>query len=234
MTTTRLLARRGAVDPAPVLPTAVAWWKASTYSGSGNLLDGSGNGHDLTINGAAFANGAFTFVASESDYMETADHADLDFGTTDNFTVAIALKVSGAPGAATAWMAKRTATSTTAPVGWNFYSTSGSLIGRFTISDGTNRPEATKSSIVANAPTLLAGVRDVSADTITAALGGVIGSAVTDSTTGTLVNAEVVRIGRLSGAGTSYADMTFYGAAVFRRALAAGELATLAAELGVG
>ena len=49
----------------------------------------------------------------------------------------------------------------------------------------------------------------------------------TDTTTATLANAEVMRLGRLSGAGTEYNDMELVAAAIFRRALTADEITTL-------
>jgi hypothetical protein len=72
----------------------------------------------------------------------------------------------------------------------------------------------------------------VVADTITTFLDATGGTPVTDTTTATLANSEVMRIGRLSGAGTSYGEFSFLGAAVFKgEALSAADLALVKQEL---
>lgn len=220
----------------PITDRAVAWWKAATYSGAGDLLDGSGNGHDLAITGAAFDTDRFVFVKADSDYMETADHADLDFIATDSFTIAIAMKIAAAPaGATSVWMGKRASVSAASvAAGWMLYSTNGSLVGRCTIDDATFAPVATKSgAFVADTKTLLVATRNVTADTLTCYSSGSGGTAATDTTTGTLANGEVLRIGRASGAATGYCDMTFYGAAIIRdEVLSPFEQLLLKTELG--
>lgn len=228
--------RRGAVKPAPVLSSAVAWWKAATYSGSGDLQDGSGNGHHLVITGAAFDTDHFTFVAGESDYMRTADHADLDFAASDSFTVAIAFKVAAPPAAACAWLSKKTSVGTGATnAGYSLQTATSGTGLAFRCCDAAVIPAASKTAALDNdVPLLGAGVRDVTADTLTAYRGSGAGTPVTDTTTATLANTVDFTIGASGSAvPDGFASMTFYGAAVFRRALTAAELATLANELGV-
>jgi len=60
-------------------------------------------------------------------------------------------------------------------------------------------------------------------------LNGTAGTEVTDTTTGSLSNAEVLRIARLAGAGTEYADMELLAVAVFRRVLSAAEISAITA-----
>ena len=49
----------------------------------------------------------------------------------------------------------------------------------------------------------------------------------------TLSNTEVLRVGRLSGAGTEYADVEIIAVAVFRSALTSTELGQIATYYGV-
>lgn len=229
-----LVARRGAIDSRHTADQlgAVAYWRAASYSGSGDLLDESGNGHHLTNHGAAFAAGVFTFVAGELDYMETADHADFNFAATDSFTVCAAVRFASLPVPANyAVMAKRAAVSSGA--GWNLYLSSGTSAHRCRFGDGTADVNANSPTIVAATPTLLSGVRNVTLHNDTAYAGTTAGANTSDTTTATLSNTSTLRIGRLSGAGTAYASMDFFGAAVFRRVLTAAELSQVATALGV-
>jgi hypothetical protein len=75
--------------------------------------------------------------------------------------------------------------------------------------------------------------RDIATGTIAARVNGTGTTASGTGVTATLANSEVMRIGRLSGAGTSYADMELLAAMVFRRALSAAELSAIAAYYGV-
>jgi hypothetical protein len=93
--------------------------------------------------------------------------------------------------------------------------------------DGANGASATGPARTSGALTITAGVRNVVTDTLTTYMNGTAGTAVTDTTTGSLANAEAVRIGRLSGAGTGYADMELLAVAVFRRALTASEVSAI-------
>lgn len=224
--------RMAAYWSTPILNSCVSWWRSSDYIGSGDLLDGSGNGHHLTINGPTFAGGVFSLV--DNDYFECADHADFDFAANESFTVAIGMKLAGAPSGTAAWMAKRTsAAASGTTVGWVLFSGSGSLIGRLIFADGTGFVQATKTAITANVATLLAGVRSVAADTGTAYVNGSAGTAVVDPTTNTLANSSAFRIGRLSGAASGAGAMTaFYGAAIARSRLLPGDLNRLKVELG--
>lgn len=210
---------------------AVAYWKAANYSGSGDLLDESGRDHHLTIAGPTFDTDHFEFDGT-SDTMECANHADFNFTLTESFTLVLALEVAAAQ-TACVFMAKRTsALPTTAAVGWSMLATNSSLSMRTIIDDGAAVGAATATITVAT-PTLWAGVRNTSIDRVTTILNGASGTAATDNTTGTLTNTEVLRIGDKTGAGGSQAQMTFYGAAIIRRALTVAELATLAAEFGI-
>lgn len=67
--------------------------------------------------------------------------------------------------------------------------------------------------------------------TITAMMNGLVGTPVSDTTTGSLANSEPVRVGRLTGAGTSYAAIEFSGIGIWREALSASDAGRLRSEL---
>jgi hypothetical protein len=93
--------------------------------------------------------------------------------------------------------------------------------------DGTAGITAVSGSRTSGQLTVTAAVRNVSADNLIVYLNGTAGTAVTDTTTGLINSADVFRIGRLSGAGTEYADMELLGVAIFRRALSAAEISVI-------
>lgn len=70
-----------------ILDSAVLLLQAKNYSGSGNWLDESGNGHDaVPQNSPTFANGAFTLDGADQHFVVT-NHADLDFDDSDDWTI---------------------------------------------------------------------------------------------------------------------------------------------------
>ena len=100
----------------------------------------------------------------------------------------------------------------------------GGLTPRGRISDGTNEALPTGPAVTAGVLTLVSVVRDVAADTVTVYSNTAAGTPVTDPTTGTLANSDVVRIGAFSG-GSNVLDGEVFGASLFRRALSTSELA---------
>jgi hypothetical protein len=162
------------------------------------------------------------------DYFEVPNHADLNFGAGQQFTV-IAVRRGWATAGTTAVIAKRASLSTPSDPGWQLQrNVSGSdLKLRTQVSDGT-----TNATADSTAETL----GNLSVHVVTRDSGGVIRSrrngeptgSTTATLSGSLTNSEVMRIGRLSGAGTSYADMELVAAAVIRRALTNDEIADIA------
>jgi hypothetical protein len=163
------------------------------------------------------------------DYMEVADNNLLDFGATDSFTIVAAHRPWATQGTDDTLIAKKANTTNTT----QGYSLSGgsstALQGQAQIGDGTAGITAVSGSRTSGQLTITAAVRNVTADNVIVYLNGTAGSAVTDTTTGSLSNAEVLRIARLSDAGTEYADMELVSVAVFRRALTATEIAQITA-----
>jgi len=162
------------------------------------------------------------------DYMEVADNDLLDFAATDSFTLFVVQRQWNTFGTNDAILGKK-ADSTAATTGYllgNDGTTA--ALGRMQSGDGSNGTSTvTGSSRTAGTLNTIAGVRNVSADNTIVYLNGIAGTAVTDTTTATLANAEVMRLGRLSDAGTEYNDMELVAAAIFRRVLTAAEITTL-------
>ena len=162
------------------------------------------------------------------DYMEVADNSLIDFGATDSFTLFAVGRQWSTFGTNDAILAKKADTTAT---------TAGYLLGddgttaalaRMQSGDGTAGTSTTSgSSRTTGTLYTITGVRNVATDDTIVYLNSTAGTAVTDTTTTTLANAEVLRLGRLSGAGTEYNDMELVAAAIFTRALSATEITTL-------
>lgn len=164
------------------------------------------------------------------DMLEVADSDLLDFGASDSFTVLVVHRQWNTFGTNDALIAKKANTTNTTQ-GWMLGSGSTTAAqGQSQIGDGTAGVTAVSASRTAGSLTVSALVRSVAADTVTTYLNATAGTPATDTTTGSLANAEVMRIGRLSGAGTEYSDMEVLAAAVWRRALTANEIATIVAR----
>lgn len=162
------------------------------------------------------------------DYMEVADNALIDFANTDSFTLFAVGRQFTTFGTNDAILAKKA--NTTAATAGYLLGNDGTTaaLGRMQIGDGVIGTDAvTGASRVSGTLTSLTAVRNVTTDNTIVYLNGTAGTAVTDTTTLTLANSEVLRVGRLSGAGTEYNDMELVAAAIFRRALSATEITTI-------
>lgn len=160
------------------------------------------------------------------DYFEVADNALLDFTSSESLTL-FAVQRQWAFATNDAIIAKK-ANTTAATQGWLLGSGSSTAAqSQGQIGDGSAGVTAVSASRASGVLSTLAVVRNVTADTLTSYMNGTAGTPVSDTTTGYLANSEVVRVGRLSGAGTEYSDMELVAIAVFRRALTAAEVSSL-------
>jgi hypothetical protein len=167
------------------------------------------------------------WLLGTDDYLEVADNGLIDFGATDSFTALVVHRPWGTQGTNDTLIAKK-ANTTNTTAGWSLSGgSSTALQGQGQVGDGSAGITAVSGSRTAGAVSLVAAVRNVATDDVIVYLNGTAGSAVTDTTTATLANAEVMRVGRLSGAGTEYADMEFVAGALWRRALTSSELTTI-------
>ena len=166
------------------------------------------------------------------DYCFVADNDLLDFAAGDSFTALAAFRSWNTQGTNDTLIAKKANTTDTTQ-GWSLSNgSSTALNGQAQIGDGVDGDTATSASRTVGALSTVAMVRDVAADTLTVFTNATAGTPVADTTTGSLANSEELRIGRLSGAGTEYADFEFYGAVVFRRVLSAAEIDAIADYYG--
>lgn len=158
--------------------------------------------------------------------MSIADNALLDFSATDAFTIAIAYRAYDF--VANAGLISKKAGATVGNVGWAIYGGVGRTItGR--CSDGTV-DRVSSSSCDSGVKTLTGWVRDRSIPNYRIYKNGSLTDTDADTTAATMDIANSVFLGKL---GSAFADMGFFGAAVFRRGLTVGELLALSSELGM-
>lgn len=168
------------------------------------------------------------FLFGTDDYLEVADHADLDFAADASLSVLVACRLYGTTGNQ-ALLAKKADLTTAA--GYSLDRGTANA-PRFMVADGSADDDDVAGAITQGVTTVVGGVRNVADDDIEAfTAGSGSGSPTTDSTTATLANAHTLRIGRLSSTGSNYADMEFLGAAVFDVALTDAEVASIGDEL---
>jgi hypothetical protein len=204
-----------------------------TSGGQTSFVESSSNAATVTINRSTSGRKAVAVVRpvwllGTDDYFEVADNDLLDFTNTEDLSAVAIVRAWGTTADDTL-IAKKAGT-TSASAGW-MLDMGTSSVTQARISDGTTQHAPTAGTRTAGALSLLAAVK--SGSTITSYLGSTAGTPVTITATGTYANSEVMRIGRLSGAGTSYADVELLAAMVFRRALSATELAAIATYYGI-
>jgi hypothetical protein len=196
------------------------------------FTESSANAATVTINRATSGRKSVAvtrpiLLFGTDDYLEVADNDLLDFGASDSFTLVAIQRVWATQSTARSLIAKK-ADLTAATQGWALSSGSTTALqGQMQVGDATNGVTSVSASRTNGTLQVISGVRNTATDTVTTWLNNTAGTSITDTTTSTSANAEVMRIGRLSGAGTGYADMELVAAAVWRRALNANEIATI-------
>jgi len=198
------------------------------------FLEQSANGAVVTVNRSATGRKTAVvdvpwFLEGTDDYFAVADHADLDFAAADPFTIAWQGRLYGTT--ATQTLLAKKANVTLPLAGYALHRGADGLTPTLVIADGIATVTATGPALTPGVRSVVAAVRDVVADTVTVYTDGVAGTPVADTTTATLANAEELRLGRLSGAGTNYLDALIGGGAVFRRALSLADVGRLTREL---
>jgi hypothetical protein len=189
-------------------------------------------GQTVTINRSTAGRKSVAVVApvwlfGTDDYMEVPDNDLIDFGASDSFTLIAVHRPWATQGTNDTLIAKK-ANTTNTTAGWSLSGgSSTALQGQAQLGDGTAGITAVSGSRTSGALTVSAAVRNVTTDDLIVYLNGTAGTAITDTTTATLANSEVMRVGRLSGAGTEYADMELVSVAVIRRALTQAEITAI-------
>lgn len=161
------------------------------------------------------------FLLGVDDYFEIADHASLDVGATDDFTLMIAFRSYTTAGTAEIWMSKR---STAA--GWLVQKPT-SAIARFFTEGQAAVTVTDDSGAVSTGTALVVSARRLGTAHV-AFVDGVSNGA-TAGTAQDTANSIPLHIGQANGAG--FAAMEFIGAAFFRFALTDAEVARASLEL---
>ncbi len=217
-----------------VLESAVGLWQARNWSGSGDWLDENANGLDLSISGSPpFTRsgvGSYWTLNGIDEYMEIADNALLDVLAAGSFTAMVAYRPAAAIVGTDYIMCKR-AGGGTDDTGWSIAHSSTQTLGAF--ADGAVARSAVGAAPVLSEVNTVALVRNVADDDVQAFHNGVPGAAIADTTTASLANALVMRIGSLAG-GTQDFGGRIYGAAFFDRPLSDAEVNSAQRRLAYG
>ena len=187
----------------------------------------AGTGQTVTINRSATGKKAVAvtrpcWLFGTNSYMTIPDSSLLDFGLNESFTVLALGRKWGNGYTTTAgfYLAKQGDPVSQPGYRLGYDATVNVFAGR-----GGGATAATGARGTAGEFEIIAGVRNVSADTFTVFRDGVAATAVSDSTTATLANSLALNVGRIDLAASSlYADMELFAVAVVRRALNATEL----------
>ena len=168
------------------------------------------------------------FLLGTDDYFEVADSPLLNFGDGQSFTIAIACRQYATQANFGRYIDKLPATN----IGWSLLN-NGTTAAHYAATNGTSGTVGTSGNANPTTPgvaQLLAATLGNS--TLRSSTNGVIIGGISASGIGSLINTDVLRIGRRVG-GTNYADFEFLGAAIFREALSADQLRRLAREFGL-
>ena len=209
---------------------AVLRCRADQYSGSGDWLNEATTGSvgdSSSISGATHDNTGdqkWDFDGTD-DFIDWADDAELDFGASDPFTIGVGMAADDwTPAAQWAVLTKR---SDASALGYELGANSSGPFGA--IGDGTNSPfdQFTDTTPGNGVDGTLIFVRNVGDDDIEIFVNGVgTGSATTDSTTSTLANAVVLRLGARGDGANDYPGAVF-SLAVIPLAFSDAEVSTL-------
>jgi len=197
----------------------------TTLTGSGAetwTINRSSSGRKTALVGG-WAGGGSLWLFGTDDYLEVADHADLDFGASDSFTVLAAYRRIGTLQNFNTIMMKKTTSGDTS-AGFEVRANA-DAIAYALVGDGSVLRIASGTA-VASGSLVVVAVRQESAQTVIFS-NGIAGTPVTTAQSGPYANARPLRVGVRSDAISYPADMEFFAAAVFRRALTQAETNTL-------
>lgn len=186
------------------LADAVLLLQAKNYSGSGDWLDESGNSHDGVITGATYVSDGIEshFVFDGDDYITVADHPDLDFGNTDDFTLLVVASIDDATPAEDTVFVHKTNSSGSVWAGYAMgIETDGDFRSRITDDDvPTSEVVDIANGASDGVKAVFAMRRDAGTDLEGFVDGVPSGSPTADNTTGSLANAYPFRIGAAADA----------------------------------
>ena len=203
------------------------------YSGSGDWQDQSGNSHHGVVTGATWDTDHWVFDAT-GEKIVVPDHADLDFGITDDFTYMVVFETADATPAATMWLMGKKSSLGPGDAGCALWlQTNGyarGLVADTVDAAGTDAPSACSD----NTKHVIAFVRDQSVgDDITTFIdGSPTASPPNDDTTLTLANAIGLTFGQRGAQDDTSRFYGFiYAAAVWRSGLSTADVVTAGTEI---
>jgi hypothetical protein len=198
------------------------------------FTESSSNAATVTINRSTAGRKACAVVRpvwllGTDDFFEVADNALLDFGAGDDFTVVAVVRQWGTPTNNGVYVNKRDAVAPN--TGYRFQSSGTSLAVGAGLDDGPNFVSALTSAVSAGTVVSVGLVVDRSAQTVRSFANSTLSSTASVSAVGSLENSFPFRIGAIQG-GVNHQDFECLAVAVFRRALTAAELSTIATYYG--
>ena len=165
-----------------------------------------------------------TFLFGGNDYMEVIDNDLLDFGANDSFTVVAAVRQWATPLAGGRYLSKAQSGTIN---GYHLVSNGATFTPLVAVGDGVTSAQLVGPTLVEGAMSVFGSIIDRAAQTIRGFANTALGATASTSAVGTAVNNYPLRIGSRGDAAGSYQDFEFFGAAVFRKALTATEIALI-------
>lgn len=164
------------------------------------------------------------WLLGTDDYMEVADSSLLDFTASDDFTVLAVVREWATPTSNRRIVDKADASANN---GWLLYGSSTGYSYFLRMNDGTNAAAPASSAGSSGALSVPAFTVNRSTQIATPYLNGTAGATASTTSVASVANATPMRIGRVGGAGTNYADMELVAVAVFRSALNASQITAI-------
>lgn len=207
---------------------AVAFWRAKDYAGSGDWLDGSGNGHDATPSGGVtFATDRFTLDGIDGQFT-VPDHPDLDLGDGENITLTVVTRWTGSDSGHNVLVSKRNSLSSAAAAGYVMTILPGIDVVYFEVSNGTSEGKANGAGAL-QADTIVAYHAVVSGNVASFFEDGVQEATFAGIPTDDRSNAIDFIIGAVVG--SAHYDGDIYGVAVCKSDIGPTNRAAVSAEL---
>lgn len=181
----------------------------------------------VTINRSAAGRKSVAVVApvwlfGTDDYMEVADNALLDFAASDSFTLVAVVRQWATPTNNGRYIGKWNGTQ-----GYVLSSNGTSLGALVYVQDGSDAAQQSSAAQTAGALTVFSARLNRSDQTLIPGTNSTFASSSSTAAVGSLANTGVFRIGRETGASTSYQDFELIGVALFRRVLSTTEIASI-------
>jgi hypothetical protein len=200
----------------------------------------SSNAATVTINRAASGyvstvvdRDLFLFDGTD-DYLSVADHADLDFGASDDLSVLALVRVHDET-RGEGFVVKSTSSFTSSAAGYSLNNSSTDSYIQFRTNDGALITSLSPTGLAVRTLAQVAGVRDTSVADVTALLGGSAGTPEADASPGSLSNGEALVIGRNATTGSTYTWGQIIAVVLWREALSDADVAAAGeALLGAG